>query len=120
MAASTEPRSGLKYGWALGESGWNTDMDANLLQIGRVGLHLSVLDRTLTAPPATPADGDTYIPAATASGAWAGHENDIAIWDATAGAWVFYTPRTGWIAYMEAEGKLAAYTGTAWSAGVAL
>jgi len=34
MAASTEPRSGLKYGWSLGESGWNADMDANLTAVG--------------------------------------------------------------------------------------
>lgn len=32
MAASTEPRSGLFYGWSLGENGWNTGMDANLLR----------------------------------------------------------------------------------------
>lgn len=51
MAASTEPRSGLQYGWNAGESGWNTGMDANLLKLGRVGVHLSVKDRDLTAPP---------------------------------------------------------------------
>jgi hypothetical protein len=116
--SSTEVRSGLKYGWGLGVSGWDTEMDADLLQIGRVGLHLSVRNRTTTAPPGSPADGDTYIPAATATGAWAGHENDVAVWNGA--AWVFYAPRTGWVAYIEDEAKLSAFAAGAWSAGVAL
>ena len=28
--ASTDPNLGFTYGWTLGESGWNTSMDANL------------------------------------------------------------------------------------------
>ena len=43
MASSTEPRSGLNYGWSLGESGWNTGMDANLLSLGRFAYHLSIV-----------------------------------------------------------------------------
>lgn len=120
MSASTEPRSGLKYGWNFGESGWNGDMDANLLAIGRFGLHLSVKDRDLATPPASPATGDSYIVAASATGAWAGKTGQIAVWDATATTWAFGVPRKGWLAYVEDEGKLSAYSGSAWSAGVAL
>lgn len=120
MSASTEPRSGLKFGWDLGESGWNGDMDANLLTLGRFGVHLSVKDRDLAAPPGSPADGDTYIIAASATGAWVGKGGQIAVWDATGAAWVFGVPRIGWIAYIEDEAKLAAYTAGGWSAGVAL
>ncbi|ALH23801.1 hypothetical protein FDH70_gp29 [Pseudomonas phage PaMx25] len=47
MPASTEPRSGLSFGWSLGENNWNTGMDANLLSIGRFAYHLSVKDRIL-------------------------------------------------------------------------
>jgi hypothetical protein len=36
-------------------------------------LHLSVLDRNLTAPPATPFDGDRYLVAVDPSGARAGN-----------------------------------------------
>lgn len=118
MAASTEPRSGIKYGWALGESGWNTEMDANLLSVGRFAYHLSVKDRDLATPPGTPAAGDTYIVAATATGAWVGKENSVAIWDGA--AWVFGTPRLGWIAYLEDEEKLTAFKSGGWSAGVAI
>jgi hypothetical protein len=93
-------------------------MDANLLKLGRVGFHLSVIDRDLTAPPGSPTSGDTYIPAATATGDWAGHEDEIALWDGS--DWVFYTPRTGWVAFIEDESKLSAFYSSSWSAGVAL
>lgn len=117
MASSTEPRSGLKYGWLLGESGWNYDMDANLKAIGRFAYHLSVKDRDLTTPPGSPASGDTYIPAATATGAWAGKEGQIAVWDGA--AWVFGVPREGWIASIDDEDVVIRYNGTVWSTGIA-
>ena len=43
-------------------------------------LHGGVLSRTTTAPPGSPADGDAYIVAAGATGAWAGHDDEIAYW----------------------------------------
>jgi len=117
MPASTETRSGLKYGWALGESGWNGDMDANLLRIGQFGFHLSVKDRDLTAPPGSPAAGDSYIVAASATGAWAGKDGQVAQWNGS--AWVFGVPRLGWLCYVEDEQKLSVFK-TSWSAGVAI
>lgn len=118
MASSTEPRSGLKYGWALGESGWNTEMDGDLKAIGRFAFHLSVKDRDLTAPPGSPASGDSYIPAATATGAWAGKEKQIAVYDGA--AWVFGVPREGWVASIDDEDVMIRYNGSAWSTGIAL
>ena len=120
MASSTEPRSGLSYGWSLGEDNWNTGMDNNLLSIGRFAYHLSVKDRDLSTPPASPASGDTYIVAATpaATGAWLGKENQVAVWSGT--AWVFGVPRVGWVAYIEDEEKLAAYKTAGWSMGIAI
>jgi hypothetical protein len=71
-----------------------------------------VLDRTLTAPPATPANGDSYLPAAGATGAWAGHALEIASWQD--GAWAFFPPAEGWRVWSAAEDALLAWTGTAW------
>lgn len=119
MPAKTEPNSGLKYGWNLGESGWNTDMDDNLFKIGTV-LQLSILDRDLTAPPGSPANGDRYIVASGATGAWAGQDGNVAVWDAAAAAWRFYVPAIGWLAYIEDEQVLSAYKSTGWSAGIAI
>lgn len=119
MPATTDPRAGINYGFTQGESGWGDDMDANLLKLAQAGFHLSVIDRDLTAPPGSPANGDTYIPAATATGAWTGWEGRIAIYRIN--AWVSYVPRKGWMAFIEDEDKIAVYkTGTTWSAGVAI
>lgn len=118
MAALTEIRSGLSYGWALGENNWHTGMDANLLHLGRFATHLSVKDRDLATPPGTPASGDTYIVAASPTGAWVGKAGSIAIWSGS--AWVFGVPRVGWIAYVEDEQVLTAYKVAGWSAGIAI
>lgn len=113
MPAQTEPRSGLFWGWSLGESGWKPGMDANLLRLGRFGFHLSVKDRDLVTAPASPTTGDTYIVAASATGAWAGRDGQVAIWDGA--AWQYGTPRKGWTAYLEDEDVRVTYKGTGWS-----
>jgi hypothetical protein len=117
MPASTEPRSGILYGWSSGESGWGAQMNTNLLLIGRTGFHLSVKDRDLATPPGTPTSGGSYIVATGGTGAWATHDGKIAVWDGA--AWVFYMPRAGWIAYIEDEAVISVFT-TAWSNGIAL
>lgn len=118
MTASTDPRSGIKHGWSLGESGWNEDMDGNLLLIGQAGFHLSIKDRDLTAPPGSPTAGDAYIVGASATGDWASQDDDVAVYDGV--EWVFYTPRIGYIAYLEDEEKLTAFKAAGWSAGIAI
>jgi hypothetical protein len=120
MPAQTESRSGLYWGWDLGESGWKTEMDANLLSIGRFAYHLSVKDRDLSAPPGSPADGDAYIVGAAATGSWVGKDGNVAVWDEGGGAWMFGVPRVGWVAYIEDEEKLSAYKPGGWSEGVAI
>lgn len=114
---STDPNLGLNYGWTMGESGWNDEMDANLKRLGAV-VGLSVKDRDLTTPPASPTDGDRYIVATGATGAWAGKDGQIAVW--IAGAWEFHAPKVGWLCYIEDEAKLSAYKSTGWSAGIAI
>ena len=44
--SSTDPNLGLNYGWTLGESGWDTGMDANLKRLGAV-LHVVARTRKL-------------------------------------------------------------------------
>jgi len=115
--ALTDPNLGLAYGWTLGESGWHTGMDANLKRLGAI-VGLSVKDRDLTAPPASPTEGDRYIVPAGATGAWAGKTNKIAVW--IGGAWEYHVPQVGWLAYIEDEDKLTVFKPTGWSAGVAI
>jgi hypothetical protein len=73
---------------------------------------LAVEDKDLTAPPGSPADGARYLPAATATGTWSGKENAVAHY--VDGAWEFYTPREGFIAYVRDEDVLYVHNGTAW------
>lgn len=75
-------------------------------------VQLAVLDRDLTAPPASPVEGQRWIVKTGATGAWAGHVNAIAAWQD--GAWQFSTPKTGWIAFVVDEGVLAMWNGSAW------
>ena len=75
-------------------------------------VQLSVLDRDLTAPPGSPADGDRYIVASGATGAWTGWDLNVALW--TDGAWLRLPPRAGWQAWVEDEGLLLVYNGSAW------
>jgi len=59
-------------------------------------LQIGALARDLAAPRGSPANGDRYIVAPSASGAWLGKEGQIAAFQD--GAWSFYPPREGWIA----------------------
>lgn len=118
MAAKTEPRNGLNYGWGFGETGWNVGTDANWLKLGLFGMHLSVLTRAQATPPSSPVLGASYIVPSGATGAWASLAGRVAVWSGT--EWVTTTPRTGWVAYIEDEEVLCVYKSSAWSTGVAL
>lgn len=127
MPTTKEPNSGLFTfeNFSSGDSGWGQKMVDNWQRLGRVGVHLSVIDRDLSSPPGSPADGDRYIVGPSATGDWSGEDDSIAVFDAdasTAGEWVFFTPSEGWIAYIEDEEKLSAYKGASpgWSAGIAI
>ncbi len=80
-------------------------------------VQLSVLDRTLTAPPGSPADGARYLVAPGATGDWAGKDYNIAAYQD--GAWAFYTPREGWLCWVADETLALIYTGSAWVDAIA-
>lgn len=75
-------------------------------------VQLAVLDRHLTAPPGSSADGDRYIVAAAATGAWTGWDLSIAGYHA--GAWHRFDPLPGWLCWIDDEAMLAYWTGSAW------
>lgn len=74
--------------------------------------------RATATPPASPAEGDTYIiAAATPSGDWASaSQYDIAAYyDAQ---WVFITPHAGFQIWVVDESKYRVFNGTNWSVGL--
>lgn len=75
-------------------------------------VQLSFEDDQLSSPPAA-SEGACYIVGASASGAWAGHEGEIAAW--LDGNWQFHAPRTGWRGYVAARGVMVVHDGSAWS-----
>jgi hypothetical protein len=80
-------------------------------------VHLSVLSRSTTVPPATPGEGDRYLVPAAATGVWAGRGEQIAIY--LAGVWVFALPKEGWQLWVASENLGLTFDGAAWiAAGV--
>jgi hypothetical protein len=76
-------------------------------------VHLAVVDRDRTTPPENPSEGDRHIVGAGGTGAWSGHDLEIAAFQD--GGWAFYAPRLGWRAWIVEENALRAWNGTAWA-----
>jgi uncharacterized protein DUF2793/C1q domain-containing protein len=76
-------------------------------------VQLSVIDRDLSTPPTTPADGDRYIVGPSATGAWATHDGEIAAWQDN--SWIFHAPKEGWISWIDDENVALGYDGTVWA-----
>ncbi|WP_342362196.1 DUF2793 domain-containing protein [Terrarubrum flagellatum] len=88
-----------------------THNEALLMLDGLV--QLSVLDRTHAAPPSSPADGARYLIAASATGAWAGKDGQIAfLQDA---AWRYLVPDEGWLVFVAAERHMLVFHSGAWT-----
>jgi hypothetical protein len=75
-------------------------------------VNLQVQSNALTAPPASLLDGQCWIVASGGSGAWLGKDLNVAAWQD--GAWNFYAPNRGFIAYVDAINGALMWNGTAW------
>lgn len=75
---------------------------------------LTVISRAST-PPGTPANGAAYIITATATGAWAGKETQIAYWLTAVAAWQFIVPANGWLAWSNTDAKTYRLESGAWA-----
>jgi hypothetical protein len=73
---------------------------------------LAVIDRDLSSPPVSPADGDRYLVKPTGSGDPAWVDDHVVVY--MAGGWRGYAPRLGWTCYVCDEHVLLAWNGSAW------
>ena len=73
---------------------------------------LVLASATVTAPPVSAEDGTAYAVPAAATGNWAGHDNEIAIW--SNGGWVFASPKVGWRGFITDVGLKAEFNGNGW------
>jgi hypothetical protein len=108
------PRLGLPYLLA-NQAQKHVTLNESLSRLDALA-QIGVLSRELEAPPEDPAEGEGWIVPADASGAWAGEEGGIAVWQD--GAWAVYPPQPGWLAYVLDEAALVVWSGAAWLAAV--
>lgn len=112
MALSNGPNLGVLVNGALGEEHYD-ELMAQWRALDTL-IQCNVISMTLGTPPGSPADGATYIVAASPTGAWAGKATNLARWSAVLGAWEFFAPKEGWKAYCLADDLDHQFNGTAW------
>jgi hypothetical protein len=75
-----------------------------------------VLDRDLSTPPGSPADGDAYLVHASPTGAWTGQAGNIAY--CVDGAWRFAAPFEGLSLFVADEVTMLVYHSGSWQSWV--
>ncbi len=75
-------------------------------------VQMAVIDRDLTAPPVSPANGDRYIVGSGATEDWAGWDLSVVLY--VDGVWTRLAPRSGWRTWIEDENLLLVWDGAAW------
>ncbi len=85
-------------------------VNAAIVKIDAV-LNRGAIDKDIATPPASPAAGDVYIIAASATGDWAGQDGNIAYFEQI---WKFITPNEGFSIWVNDEDKTYIWDGTDW------
>lgn len=83
--------------WSASQASPWVPVNTALRRVEAFNSIIVVQDITLTAPPGGESDGEVWFVAATATGAWAGHDGDLALY--TGSSWEFQTPLEGWLLY---------------------
>jgi hypothetical protein len=77
-----------------------------------VAAQAAVQSADLSTPPSSPAAGQCWIVAPSASGDWAGKDGALAGW--TSGGWRFVMPQAGLRAWVLDRGQSMRFDGTIW------
>jgi len=94
------------------QAGAAARMNKNM-RIMEAMINLAIIDRDLSTPPGSPADGACYLVASGGTGDWSGQDGDIAIYSTTLG-WMFQTPVEGVVGRVLDENIRIEYDGSAW------
>lgn len=77
------------------------------------GMVQLVVQAEASAPPGSPAEGHCFAIAMAPSGGWSGKAGKLALFED--GAWIYFAPRTGWIAWFANDDRQKIWTGSAWA-----
>lgn len=102
MPAITSPFFGIKYGWALGESGWGDPMNTNLQVLSFLGK--GSVDSFASSLPASPSEGDSIV-----------LSTDNQMYFRMGGTWLFVTPEEGLELNETSTGKRYRFLSNAWA-----
>jgi hypothetical protein len=109
-------RFGFKWNYAPHDTGWGTDYNFAHRELAAL-LHPVVISDTVTTPPGSPSENDTYfVPGTGATGAWSTHASKIAAFQG--GAWQYYTPEVGTRMRIVSRSAFYWWNGTALTAEV--
>lgn len=97
---------------AAGQAQKHVTLNETLLRLDAI-VQIGVESRHQEQPPLAAAPGTRYLVPEAATGIWAGHAGQIAAWQDE--GWVFFSPLTGWLAFVADESLLLAYTIAGWA-----
>ena len=89
----------------VGQASKEETVNEQVRRTERGANHYLVVDKDLSTPPGSCADGATYIVASSPTGAWVGHAGDLAVAVGTnaANGWYFRDPEEGITAWVQDE-----------------
>jgi hypothetical protein len=111
---SLTPRLQLPY-LAAGQAQKHVTLNEALRALDAL-CQLVLKSTATTTPPPTPTEGDCYAVPAGAGGAWTSKAGQIAGW--FDGGWQFFTPREGWLAWVDAVDAVQIFKGGTWRSAV--
>lgn len=106
---SNSPRFALLY-LSEGQAQAEVPLNENYNALETL-INANILDRDLSTPPGSPADGDAYFVLATGTDEWEDHDGSIAYYY---DGWYFFTPVSGMMVYVVDEKQSLMYDGTRW------
>jgi hypothetical protein len=83
------------------------DANYNIERLDFLADPVYVIDR-ISDPPGSPSDGDTYI-VLIGTGAWLGHDDELAYWWAEESKWLFQAPDYGFLTRNDKGGGVQRY-----------
>ncbi|MCZ8375713.1 MAG: DUF2793 domain-containing protein [Beijerinckiaceae bacterium] len=96
---------------AAGQAQKHVTLNESLRRLDML-VQLSVRSRSIGAPPEGPGEGARFLVPEGATGLWQGRGGQVAAWQD--GGWVLVAPGQGWLAWIEDEARLLAFTPAGW------